>query len=226
VRNAISVFRLGRSFIHGPLAVILLSLLPPMLPSLPDGMGPRLFQAAAENTNNRIFQNCLGPICADLIQLEDDAVKGYLQLHRIPLEDAHVIYALGRADLRSEIRAYMFNILITIISTVPAARTPHRQRLYDWFLGLVHQNEIAQYTVAYDEFLKWKNNPCLFTLDDDIASQYGLSYSGAPGVSDRRATCSAARRFPRRAISRHTGSNTRTALRYRRTPISRRWWRR
>ena len=137
-------------------------------------------EASAQIVNNRLFRNCLGPICADLVELEDSAVRGFLQLHKIPLEDAHIVYDLGRADLRSEIRAYMFNKMVLAISTVREARRPEQQRLYDWFLALVQQNEIAQYTFAYNEFLNWKTNPCLFELDPDIASQYKLSYSGAP----------------------------------------------
>jgi len=149
-----------------------------MLPSLP-GLGLS-FEASAQIASNRLFRNCLGPVCADLFRWEDDAVKGFLELHKIPLEDAHIVYDLGREDVRSEIRAAMFNRLTIIISTTREARKPEEQRIYEWFLNLVQQNEIAEYTFAYNEFLNWKNNPCLFELDGEIATQYKLSYSGAP----------------------------------------------
>ncbi len=170
MRKAISVFRLGRSFIHGPLAVILLSLLPPMLPSSPSGMGLRLFEASA--ATSRIVQNCLGPICADLIELEDKAVQTFLDRHQLEDADAHIVYDYGRADLRAEVRGHMFADLLRIVATPASSRTVHEQRLYNWLRDLVQQKEIAQYTLARDEFFDWKNDPCPFTLDADVASQY------------------------------------------------------
>jgi hypothetical protein len=44
----------------------------------------------------------------------------------------------------------------------------------------VQNNEIALYTNAINEFRRWQNNPCLFTLEPVIASTYNLSYDGAP----------------------------------------------
>ena len=96
------------------------------------------------------------------------------------MDDASVVYALGRTDLRNEVRAYMVEILEGIIRKQPGARTDHEQNLHNWLQALVRQNEIALYTNAVNEYQRWRTNPCGFTLDPAIASANGLSYDGAP----------------------------------------------
>jgi len=112
--------------------------------------------------------------------LESDAVNAYLGLHNLPATDAHIIYDYSRADLRNAIRGMMFDALLGIIETPASQRTPHQQSLYNWLQSLVQQNEIAEYTLAINQFNAWQNDPCTFTLDPQIATEYGISYDGTP----------------------------------------------
>lgn len=179
-RSVFSVLRLKRTFIFRPLAAILtllvtLLLLPPLPPVHAQTVVP----------TNPIIQTCIaggviGPICSDLVQLEGDGVNAYLGLHNLPPADAQNIYDYGRRDLRDAVRGTMFNILLGIIAEPASARTAHEQNLYNWLQGLVQQNEIAEYTQALGQFNDWQSDPCDFTLDPDIASQYNISYDGTP----------------------------------------------
>jgi hypothetical protein len=176
------------------LALLLAVLLAPSLSWFEHGFsatssgGP--FQAAAATTGgcgpfqpNAIIQQNLCPgavfYARDLYQLESDAVNTYLAAHNLPASDAHLIYDYGRADLRNAIRATMLTGLIAIINKPPSQRTPHEQALYNWLQPIVQANEIAEYSQALNEYHRWRNDPCGFKLDADIASQYGLSYQGA-----------------------------------------------
>ena len=156
----------------------------PLFPSFGSGTSVRIFQAAAQTTSlsstSRIFQNCLGPICADLFQLENDAVNTYLALHELPATDAQIIYNYGRADLRNDVRGIIFALLLAIIAKPASQRTPHEQNLYLWLQSRVQENEIAEYTLAINQYDYWRTDPCLFKLDSDIATQYKLEYDGEP----------------------------------------------
>jgi hypothetical protein len=184
-RGAISIIRLKRCFIYRPLAAILAVMLVPSFSRFEGGAGLRASQASAGvlGPSKTIIQNyCVGHLCyiADLGQLEGDAVNAYLGLHNLPPGDAHNIYDYGRADLRNGVRGVMFTILLGIINKPAAERTKHEQALYQWLQSLVQQNEIEEYRLAIAQFHSWQSNPCRFTLDANIASQYGLSYNGAP----------------------------------------------
>jgi hypothetical protein len=67
-----------------------------------------------------------------------------------------------------------------IIAKQPSQRDRHERSLFDWLQSLVQQNEIAEYRIALNSFLRWQANPCTFVLDPDIASQYGLTYNPLP----------------------------------------------
>ena len=139
-RGAISVIRLKRCLIYRPLAAILALLMVPMLSGFEGDAGMRALQASAGVIGgcNAIIQNyCVGSSCyiADLGQLERDAVAGYLGLHKLSPDDAHIIYEYGRADLRNAIRGVIFNILQGIIDTPASKRTSHEQNLYNWLPG-------------------------------------------------------------------------------------------
>src|SRR5580700_5158741 len=195
----LNVGGLRRWIAYQPLALLLAIL---MLPSLSwmGGDHTGLFQARAQlssctSTTNSIIQNyCTTPVGnqlganfqTDLMQLESDAVSSYLAVHNLPATDAHVIYDYGRADLRNAIRGHIISILLGIITTPASSRTAHQQALYQWLQSLVWVNEIADYTDAYGEFLSWQFDPCHYTLDPVIASQYGITYNGAYfcGVSE------------------------------------------
>lgn len=184
--------RLRRSLIYQPLAAFMAVLLAPAVSYFESTAGVRLgqgasaFQASAQiiggcggNGNNIIQQNvCLNGIDyhADLDQLESDAVTAYLTVHNLPAADAHLIYDAGRTDLRNAIRGLMMTILETIIVKDVSQRTPHEQNLYNWLQALVRQNEITEYTQALTNFSSFRNDPCHYTLDPDLAQQYGISF--------------------------------------------------
>ena len=186
---------LRRAAIFRPLAVTLAFLLTPLCaPQWFERLAPALASVLAPATasaqvigcrpgGNRLIQNyCVDGVVyfEDLQQLENDAVKALLGFHKLPVDDASVVYALGRVDLRNEVRAYMVEILEGVIRKQPGARTPHEQNLHSWLQALVRQNEIGLYTNAVNEYQRWRTNPCGFTLDPAIASANGLSYDGAP----------------------------------------------
>lgn len=130
----------------------------------------------------RIIQTCnLGfgayPFQSALDQLEEDAVQMYLKQRNLPSSDASLIYIYGRADLRDEIRGNMLAILTALIART-SGRTPHEQTLYNWIQGLVQANEIKRLQEAIAEFRNWQRNICTYTLDADLAREYGLSYNG------------------------------------------------
>ncbi|MDQ2840496.1 MAG: hypothetical protein M3Y72_05545 [Acidobacteriota bacterium] len=157
------------------------------------GAGPRAFEASAQTIGdcypahpNAIIQIvCPGNqfYAPDLYQLESDSVAAYLALHNLPATGAHLIYDVGRTDLRNAVRSTMFASLLAIIQKPPAQRSAHEQKLYNWLQYLVQQNEIADYSAAIGEYNAWQSDPCLFKLDPTIASQFGLSYDGAPFCS-------------------------------------------
>jgi hypothetical protein len=194
--RALGVSRLTRSVIYKPLAAVLAVLLIPSLSSFESTAGIPLgaaksFQASAQTIQgcapspaNAIIQTlCPGnntAYVADLQKLESDAVSAYLGLHGLPATDAQMIYTYGRADLRSAVRAGMYAQLLAIIEKPALNRSQHEQNLYAWFQGLVWKNEIAEYTLAVNEFQLFESNPCEFTLDPTIASAYKLSYDGTP----------------------------------------------
>jgi hypothetical protein len=183
---------LRRSLFYQPLAILMSILLLPVVSWMEGGgAGPRAFQSAAQtisgcdadvSSKSIIRKYCVNgvPYGPDLVQLETDAVNVYLAGHGLPASDAHVIYDLGRSDLRSAIRGNMFVILRGIIGKPATSRTDHEKQLYNWFSAIVQQNEIALYTTAVNEFHRWQSDPCHFTLDPVIASAYSLSYDGAP----------------------------------------------
>ncbi len=138
-RGAISVIRLKRCLIYRPLAAILAVLVVPIFSGFGGDSAIRALQASAapiclpSSPCNPIIQNPgIGPIAADLGQLERDAVQAYLGLHKLAAGDSPIIYDYGRADLRNAIRGVMFDILLGIINTPAAERTKHEQALYQW----------------------------------------------------------------------------------------------
>ena len=200
-RSCLTVAALRRSIVYQPLALIVAILMLPSLSWMGGGNQHGKFQARAQggstcqSTTNSIIQNyCTTSVgnhlgnnyYTDLVQLESDAVNAYLAAHNLPTTDAHVIYDYGRADLRNAIRGYILSILLGVIATPPSSRTGHQRLLYLWLQDLAWVNEIADYRDSYNEFLKWQNDPCHYTLDPLIASQYGIAYDGAPfcGVTE------------------------------------------
>ena len=179
-RRAISIFRLSRSLIFRPVAAILIVALVPLFPGFSGDSGIRTSEASAQTPSTAIIQNCFTTVCSDVRQLETDGVKDYLDLHGLPQTDAALIYSYGRSDLRSAVRGTMFDILLGIVVKPASQRSQHEQNLYKWLQGGVQQNEIANYQLALNQFNSWRSDPCHFTLDADIASQYEISYNGTP----------------------------------------------
>ena len=183
--SGLLVSRLTRSVIYQPLAAAMAVLLMPTFSWLESTAGvpvsatAKSFQSSAQITEppppppplgcgrgDRIIQevcpNGVIVYAPDLDQLENDAVDVYLKQHDLPSTDANLIYSLGRTDLRSAIRGDMLGILIGIIGKPANARSDHEKRLYAWFETLVKQNEIAEYTLALQEYRRFKADPCTF----------------------------------------------------------------
>src|SRR5262249_59723920 len=129
---------------------------------------------------DRILQD----ICPDgvpdgvLIKFEQDIVHDWLTAHRMPLSNAALIYQHGRIDLRSEIRAAMLARILAIIAKSEKDRTLEEQYLFLWFRQQVTDKEVGLFQHAVDERDRWKNDPCHWEPDPQIAEAYGLNYTG------------------------------------------------
>jgi hypothetical protein len=60
---------------------------------------------------------------------------------------------------------------------------PRGAALYNWFDGLVGTLEVAQYQDASQDANLWKEAPCGWRPDPDMAAAYGLSYNPIPWCS-------------------------------------------
>src|SRR5262245_60171976 len=133
---------------------------------------------------SRIIQD-LGGSCdanwastADVQQFESEMASAWLQIHQLEETDISMIYQYGRIDLRSELRGYILQQLLQIIGKPSTERTTHEQALYTGFQKKVQQHEIELYTAALNEYYRFGNDSCHWTLDPDLAAQYNLSYDG------------------------------------------------
>ena len=193
--SGLLVSRPTRWVIYKPLAAVLAVLLIPTFSlfestaGIPLGATAKSLEASAQiisgcgtpRGNTIIQEVCVNGVVygPDLDQLEVDAILAYIKQHDLTILDAQpAIYDIGRADWRSAIRAEMLGILTGIINKPANARSDHEKRLYAWFETLVKQNEIAEYTLALQEYRRFQLDPCSFTLDRDTANQYGLAYNG------------------------------------------------
>src|SRR5262249_12547637 len=169
----LSLTGLRRCLFYKPLAILMSILMLPAVSWMEGGGagllafqsgGPIISGRSADTTSKSIIRKyCVNGVDygPDLVQLEKDAVDSYLAYHGpLPPSDAHVIYELGRSDLRSAIRANMLAILLGIINKAPTSRTDHEQNLYNRLSTIVQQNEIALYTNAINEFRRWQSDPC------------------------------------------------------------------
>jgi Dockerin type I domain len=109
---------------------------------------------------------------------ETAGINNWLDAHSLPHDNTVLTY--GRADLRNELKAFLLASLVGIIQTPAAQRTANDQAVYDWLQANLQQLEIQYYTAAINEWNKFQNNPCGYTLDPDIAKQYNLTYNSAP----------------------------------------------
>lgn len=196
----ITVSGVRRSVLFKPLAILLVILMAPAVSRFQrfgNSGSARPFQALAQAVGvpvgqigsctpggNRIIQNYCDTkgnlYNTDLTQLENESVLAYLGLRGLPQSDANIIYDYGRSDLRSGVRATMLTTLMGIIQKPAGDRTPHERGLYAWFEDIVWTNEIKMYQTAVNHFQSFKSNPCLFSLDADIAKALKLSYDGTP----------------------------------------------
>src|SRR5262245_34748224 len=112
-----------------------------------------------------------------LIKFEQDTVDDWLTAHRMPLSNAALIYQHGRSDLRSEIRSEIYVRILAIINKSQVERTPEEQYLFLWFRQQVADKEVGLYQHAVDERDRWKNDPCHWQPDAQIAEAYGLNYN-------------------------------------------------
>jgi hypothetical protein len=193
LNSLLTVGGLQRSFLFKPLAILLAILLAPAFSWLRGGGGDgraRPFEADAQTTLPCLYtNNCIlatqanlfgNRISLDLIQLESDAVNLYLSTHLLPPSEASDIYQYGRQDLRDAVRAAIYTILVGIIQKPASLRTTHEQTLFNWFQGIVQNDEIALYQQAIAQYNSFQGDPCDFTLDPAIAQAYKISYDGTP----------------------------------------------
>ena len=121
-----------------------------------------------------ILQDCQAPLA-----LETIAVQSYMQTHGLPSTDAPLIYQYGRAQLRSEIRAFMVATVLAIIKKPAADRTTDEQVIYSWLQNAVQTNQLAQYQAAIAERNSWRSNPCKWLADPDVSKVFNLNYDGS-----------------------------------------------
>ncbi len=180
--------RLRRSILFRPLAVALVVLL---LPSLPSAQQGGMNEASAQTINligceaispTSILRKYCGadntPVPA-LVLLEADAVKTYLALHGIPQSEENLVYTLGRRDLRNAVRSIMLTRLIDISLKQPQERTANERALHDWLQKLVQRNEIEYYNQTLAHFNSFLNDPCRFRLDEDVKKAMNISYDSS-----------------------------------------------
>ena len=157
-----------------------------ILPPVAQMTGSKHWQAKAQSgcgpQPNAILRNICGSgIIDDLVQFEADAVQDYLASHGLPASDANIIYSYGRLDLRSEIRSMMVLKIVDIVQRhYGFAASPHEERIYNWFLTLMWNNEKSMYQKAVDDRNSWASNPCAWRPDADVASKYGLKWDPVP----------------------------------------------
>lgn len=189
--NSLDLIAVRRSIIYKPLAILLAILLAPVISWMDPGArsGTRAFQARATSGcalfATAIIQNfcgtggVLGAPINDIMQFESDSVNAYLAFHNLPSSDAHLIYDTARSDLRNAVRAVMVDSLIGIARTPASRHSDHEKALYKWLQAIVQQNELNLYTLANNEFQKFRGDACHFTLDPQIAAQYNLAFDGS-----------------------------------------------
>lgn len=180
--------RLRRSMLFRPLALVLVVLLLPALPSAEQG---GMNEAAAQTVNlisceaispTSILRKYCGagnaPVPA-LVTLEADAVKTYLALHGIPQSEENVVYALGRRDLRNAVRSIMLTRLIDISLKQPQERTANERALYEWLQRLVQRNEVEYYSQTLAHLNSFLSDPCGFRLDENVEKAMKISYDNS-----------------------------------------------
>src|SRR5215813_50803 len=172
-RGARVSIAMRRSLYFRPLAIGLAFLLLRIPLPPPIGLAQPAFAGvdSCSPSADRILQD----ICPDgtpdgtLIKFEQDIVHDWLTLHRMPLSNAALIYQHGRSDLRSDIRAAMYARLLTIIAKSEKDRTLEEQYLFLWFRKQVTDKEVGLFQHAVDERDRWKNDPCHWEPDPQIA---------------------------------------------------------
>ena len=182
-----------RSIFYQPLAVLMAFLLLPGVSWMTHSGGS--FQAGAQiqicssdgsngTSNAQIVNTCRWPTAvtssSDWVQFQNNAIADYLSARDLPPEEAATIFTYGRTALRTEIRGQMFARLLNIIQMPQASRSPFEQRIYAGFQKSFQKSEIQYLTETINEWNRWRNNPCGYTLDPDIAAANNLSYDGNP----------------------------------------------
>ena len=69
----------------------------------------------------------------------------------------------------------MFSTLLGFVQKTPANRTPHEQRLFEWYSSWVQANEVKMYQKAIEHYNAFLSNPCRFRLD---ATKPSCSWQG------------------------------------------------
>ena len=165
------------------LALALMVSLPPLSwlgPGIQRSHGP--FSALAQTpsctpTRNQIIQDCtfLG---GELF--EQAAVQSYLTLHGRPASDASLIYQYGLTELRNEIRAYMFELILAYAQTDPSQLDGVQQSALTWLQAKLQAEDAQYWAAANAEYQTWSSgsnsSKCKYELDVDVAAAQGLAY--------------------------------------------------
>jgi hypothetical protein len=123
---------------------------------------------------NQILQTgCQLPVLA---QFEQAAVQGYLAQHNLPASNAAQVYQYGGSELRTEIRAYMLDLLLSYASQDLSQLNSQQLSAYSWLQAEVQAEETQYWAAAAKEYNLWNSNKCTYVLDADVAAQQGLEY--------------------------------------------------
>ena len=105
-------------------------------------------------------------------QFENNAVSEVLTDHSLPASDANAVLGWGRDD----VRAQEWSDLDAIISESASSRSANDQLVYNWFQGLMQQQQIAAAQDAVNEYLKWSGHTSI--TDDSSPVNFGPGGTG------------------------------------------------
>lgn len=114
----------------------------------------------------------------EIAAFEADAVNTWLAAHQLPQDDT--VYKYGRLNLRNELRGFLLASIVAIIQKPASQRTPREQAVYTWMQANVKTLELRLYQEAIAEWHAYNADRCYYRLDQDIVSNYGISYDPRP----------------------------------------------
>lgn len=144
---------------------------------------PAAFRAHAQDicapNPNRIIQAVCGQIIPtnEILQFEADSLRQYVAAHQMQESDIARIFQYGDTEMKGEIRGLMLRRIVQIVQSTN--RNQHERYIYDWVGDLVWKMEKEQARVALADYTSWRNDPCRWNPNPDVAKAYGVKYDGA-----------------------------------------------